>query len=381
MSAPSDTTKGKTMNIRAFQSGFLHVAGLLLLLACLAAVAIPAPCTGSVDLPALPEISDYKVAPSGIERSSSAVISWDVKNASSVYIDHGIGEVLPVGQAAVSPLYTTTYKLTAVNPTGARTRSITLNVNAPQLPAENTIDVDPVTGRNSSVDMRWEDYCLSGSYQVQIARDPLFTLKVYDSGILVPADSTSPAFWYPPGTLEAGHTYYWRVRTTQAATGQRIASPWSEAVPFSIRPGYAVSTPSYGVQSLSPASGATGVPVSPLAFSWSGYQGTTKYRFILARDAQLQNVVVEDFTPTSAYSLPVKLNYDTAYFWQASAVEPVPGDAGSVFTFTTESAPSDSTRTAPAPENVPVWAIIVIAIGVMLIAIVTFAAFKAAKKI
>ncbi|MFA5399605.1 MAG: hypothetical protein WC169_00490 [Dehalococcoidia bacterium] len=368
------------MNMRALQSSF-HAAALFLLYVCLIAVALPAPCAGSVELPTLPEISDYKVTPSGIERSSAAVISWDVKNASSVYIDHGIGEVLPAGQAAVSPLYTTTYKLTAVNSTGARTRAITLNVNAPQQPAENTVDVDPVTGRNSSVDMRWEDYCLSGSYQVQIARDPLFTLKVYDSGILVPADSMSPAFWYPPGTLEAGHTYYWRVRTTQAATGQRIASPWSEAVPFSIRPGYAVSTPSYGLQALSPANGATGVPVSGVAFSWSGYQGTTKYRFILAMDAQLQNIVVEDFTPTTAYSLPVKLNYDTAYFWQASAVEPVPGDAGSVFTFTTESAPSNTVQTASAPQSMPGWAIVAIAVGVILIAVVTFAAFKAGKKI
>jgi len=352
-----------------------------LICACMAVVTLPSPCAGSVDLPALPEISDYKVTPSGIERSSAAVISWDVKNASSVYIDHGIGEVLPAGQAAVSPVYTTTYKLTAVNSTGTRTRSITLSVTAPQQPAENTVSVDPVTGRNSSVDMRWEDYCLSGSYQVQIARDPLFTLKVYDSGILVPADSTSPAFWYPPGTLEAGHTYYWRVRTTQAATGQRISSPWSEAVPFSINPGYPVSTPSYGLQAISPASGATDCPISPLAFSWSGYQGTTKYRFILARDAQLQNIVVEDFTPTTAYSLPVKLNYETTYFWQASAVEPVPGDAGSVFTFTTESAPSNIVQPASAPDGVPGWAIAVIAIGAILIALVTFAALKAGKKI
>jgi hypothetical protein len=358
-----------------------------MLFGSLAVMVLPAPCSGSTDLPALPEISDYRVTPSGIERSSSAVISWDVKNASSVYIDHGIGEVLPSGQAAVSPLYTTTYKLTAVNSVGTRARSITLNVSAPQQPAEssanggNLVNIDPVTGRNSSVDMRWEDYCLSGSYQVQIARDPLFTLKVYDSGILVPADSTAPAFWYPPGTLEAGHTYYWRVRTTRAATGQWISGPWSEAVPFSVRPGYAVNTPSYGLQALSPASGALNCPVSPLAFSWSGYQGTTKYRFVLARDAQLQNIVVEGFTPTSAYSLPVKLNYDTTYFWQASAVEPVPGDAGSVFTFTTESAPSSSTRAEPAADIVPGWAIAVIAVGIMLIAVVTLAAVKAGKKI
>ena len=249
---------------------------------------------------------------------------------------------------------------------GIRTRSITLDVVIPQQATADMVDVDPVTGRNASVDMRWEDYCYSSKYQVQIARDPLFTLKVYDSGMLEPADSTAPAFWVPPGAFEAGHTYYWRVRTTQAVTGQRIASPWSDAMPFTVSPGYAVSTTSYGLQALSPANGAMGCPVSPLAFSWSGYQGTTKYRFILARDAQLQNIVVEDFTSTTSYALPVKLSYDTGYFWQASAVEPVPGDAGSVFTFSTESAPAVESPAGSTAGNVPGWAIAVIVVGALL---------------
>ena len=373
------------MHNRAYLPGFSRIAGLLLLCTCLiagAALVISQPCQGTVDPRTLPEIIDYKITPSGINLSSSAIISWEIKDAVSVYIDHGIGEVLPAGQASVSPRYSTTYKITAVNPAGTRTRSITLDVIMPKQETGNMVNVDPATGRSASVDMRWEDYCLSSKYQVQIARDPLFTLKVYDSGILEPAESTAPAFWYPPGILEAGHTYYWRVRTTQAATGQWIASPWSDSVPFTVRPGYAVNSSSYGVQSFSPANGATGCPVSPLAFSWSAYQGTTKYRFILARDAQLQNIVVEDFTPTTAYSLPVRLNYNTAYFWQASAVEPVPGDAGSVFTFSTESAPvvADSLPGSTA-DSVPGWAIAVIVAGALLVIIVTIAAFRAGRKI
>ena len=372
------------MHNRAYLTVFFWVTGVLC--ACLpafAALSVPTLCHGSVEPVTLPEISDYRVTPVSIDRSSSAIISWDVKNAVSVNIDQGIGEVLSSGQAAVSPLYSTTYRITAVNPVGARTRFITLDVVIPRQEQESgvMVNADPVTGRNASFDMRWEDYCCSGAYQVQVARDSLFTLKVYDSGILVPADSTAPAFWYPPGALEAGHTYYWRVRTTQAATGQWIISPWSDAMPFTVRPGYAVSTPSYGVQSLSPASGAIVNPLSPLAFSWSGYQGTTRYRFILAEDAQLQNIVVEDFTPATSYALKVKLNYDTAYFWQASAVEPVPGDAGSVFTFSTEPAPIVKNPAGPGAEHVPGWAIAVIVTAAILTVIVTIAAFKAGKRI
>ena len=132
---------------------------------------------------------------------------------------------------------------------------------------------------------------------------------------------------------------------------------------------------------MSPASGAIVNPVSPLAFSWSGYQGTTRYRFILAEDAQLQNIVVEDFTPATSYALKVKLNYDTAYFWQASAVEPVPGDAGSVFTFSTEPAPIVKNPAGPGAEHVPGWAIAVIVTAAILTVIVTIAAFKAGKRI
>ena len=90
------------------------MAGLLLLCACLTAtvaLAVSPPCLGAVDAGTLPEINDYKVTPSGIDRSDSAIISWDVKNAASVNIDHGIGEVPAAGQAAVSPLYSTTYKI------------------------------------------------------------------------------------------------------------------------------------------------------------------------------------------------------------------------------------------------------------------------------
>jgi len=372
------------MQSRTYLTRFIRVAALVLLCACLAAtaaLAVAPPCFGAVDAGTLPEINDYKVTPSGIDRSGSAIISWDVKNAASVNIDHGIGEVPAAGQAAVAPLYSTTYKLTAVNSVGIRIRFITLDVILPQQAKADVVDVDPVTGRNASVDMSWEDYCYSSAYQVQIARDPLFTLKVYDSGRLEPADSTAPALWVPPGAFEAGHTYYWRVRTTQAVTGQRIASPWSDAMPFTVSPGYAVSTTSYGLQAMSPANGAAGCPVSPLAFSWSGYQGTTKYRFILAKDAQLQNIVVEDFTSTTSYALPVKLSYETAYFWLASAIEPVPGDAGPVFTFSTEPDPAVQSAAGPTAGNVPGWAIAVIVVGALLAVIVAVAAFRAGKRI
>jgi len=361
---------------------FMIVTILCICLVGFAGLVIPSDCRAASESAALPEINAFKVSPSSISPGSSALLVWDVKNASIVNIDHGVGDVSAVGQVNVSPAYSTTYKITVSNSTGIRTRFITLYVTTTQIRTSDTVNSDPVTGRNASVDLNWEDYCYSSEYQVQIARDSVFTLKVYDSGILQPADTSSPAFWYPPGRLEAGHTYYWRVRTTRAVTGQWAISPWSEARPITVKPGYAVRANYDGIQALSPVNSGAGCPVGPISFSWSGYPDTTKYRFILARDAQLQNIVVEDFTANTAYAYNGALEYDASYFWQVMAVEPVPSDPSSLFTFYTLPAPrAVSGQSTAASVEAPLWAIVVIIAGVLLIGIVTLFAVKARERI
>lgn len=200
----------------------------------------------------LPRITTFQIAPAGITRGESAVLSWKAENAVAVNIDNNVGDVAPSGQITITPAYSTTYRMMVSNSTGIRTRYITLQVSEVIHEEPGLVGVDPVTGRNSSVDLSWEDYCYSSEYQVQVARDPAFTLKVYDSGVLQPADSVFPAFSYPPGRLEAGHTYYWRVRTVRAVTGQWAISPWSEARPITVEAGFPVRADSYGVQALGP---------------------------------------------------------------------------------------------------------------------------------
>ena len=108
---------------------------------------------------------------------------------------------------------------------------------------------DPATGRNAQVDFEWQHYCYSSDYQLQIAKDPDFTIIVLDTGAYRPASADSPAAYFPAGglapspssltrwaQLEAGKTYYWRVRVVRAATGQFIRSPWSEVKSFTIEP-------------------------------------------------------------------------------------------------------------------------------------------------
>ncbi len=361
---------------------------IIILVACLAAPDIVDGRTvvyaaEGIETALLPEIVNFTLSPVSIDYGSSALLIWNVRNAASISIDHDIGGVGMEGQVRVNPLYSTTYKITAMNSAGVRSRYITLEVTySDYAPGSDTVGCDPVTGRNASVDMAWEQLCLSSQYQVQIARDPGFTLKMYDSGIMAPADATSPAFWLAPGILEAGHTYYWRVRTRQAATGQYLISPWSEPQAFTVSPGYAVRTDYYGLQALAPSNGCTGCPVSPVSFSWSGYPNTTKYRFVLARDAQLQNIVVEAFTTTTSYELKGTLEYDTSYFWQVSAVEPIPSDPSALFTFHTMSAPGPAAPpSATDTTTMPVWALAVIIAGIALIIFAVIMVIKARRTI
>jgi hypothetical protein len=126
------------------------------------------------------------------------------------------------------------------------------------------IGSDPVSGRNQQVDLAWEQLSLSDRYDLQIAKDPTFDLRI-DPAIsnsdnissvtgsihirTDPVNVTSPAVWLSPGSLpEAGSDYYWRVRTYHAATWEFIRSPWSDTARFLVKPGFPVTSPSYGSQ-------------------------------------------------------------------------------------------------------------------------------------
>jgi len=266
------------------------------------------------------------------------------------------------------------------------------NTAAGTPPDEILIGTDPVSGRNDEVDLRWEDFCLSSKYQVQIAKDPRFTIIVVDTGVFATASAESPAAYYPAGgiarspsaltpwaNLEAGHTYYWRVRVRQAATGQYIRSPWSEAKSFTVGSGFPASNPSYGLQSLYPNNGCSNCPVKPASFTWSPFKDATKYRLVLARDAAMTQVVKDAEVTTTAYEHDGHLEYGQSYFWRVMALEPVPSDWSATFSFQTEAAPPPA-ATEPTPEPTPLWVWLVISIGLVLIIVIIIFIFKARRR-
>jgi len=217
---------------------------------------------------------------------------------------------------------------------------------------------DPVSGRNAQVDLRWEQLSLADAYQVEVGKDKWFDLAVseaepVDNPFFVPENSLYPAYYIRPGVLPgAGQDYFWRVRVRRAATGQVIRSRWSPAFSFSVRPGYPVSAPSYtGIESLQPCHNACDVPTYPLGFSWSPMQGATSYRFVLAGDPDLGQPVIDQTVDASAYKLPWRLEYATAYFWQVTPLKPVPGDSSPIFSFNTAAEPASPPQVIPADNT------------------------------
>jgi hypothetical protein len=262
------------------------------------------------------------------------------------------------------------------------------------------VGADPVTGRNSQIDLSWEQLCLTVWYQLQIAKDSAFTLRINPAinygntsgagqiqgvtgSILIKMDSTnntSPAAWIPPGALpEAGAIYYWRIRSAKSATSQIADSPWSAVQSFTVKAGFIVNTPYYGVQLLSPANGGIGIPTKPTQFSWSPWQDATKYEFDLAKDPEFQQMVTTANTTTTAYSYSGALDYATSYFWRVKALEVngqnIPSDWSATFSFQTSEPPAPPAP-APAEPATPIWVWVIIAIGAILVIVTLVLIFK-----
>jgi hypothetical protein len=249
---------------------------------------------------------------------------------------------------------------------------------------EGLVNCDPVTGRLGQLDLKWQPASLSRGYRVQIAKDENFALIVADIGadwggpFYTPPDLDAPAMRISPGgvvedangntwsitPLEANHDYYWRVTVQDVCTTDAITSPWSWREIFRVRPGLPVNTRYTGPQLLSPNNGCIGCTINPVSFSWSPFRETTNYRFVLAKDPVMSNIIVDTETNTPTYELERKLEYDSTYFWHVKTIGQFPSDWSPVFCFRTESAPALTvSETTPA---IPVWISVIIMLGLII---------------
>lgn len=78
-----------------------------------------------------PVIESFRADPVVVSPGGGSNLSWSVIGAARVEIDQGVGEVARKGFMQVKPIYTTTYRLTAIN--GSINRSTTLKIMVQQL--------------------------------------------------------------------------------------------------------------------------------------------------------------------------------------------------------------------------------------------------------
>ena len=116
--------------------------------------------------------------------------------------------------------------------------------------------------------------------------------------------------------------------------------------------------------------------VSP-AFSWSPMFRTAKYEFVLAKDAALQQVVVKTNVSQTAYMYDEKLDFNTGYFWQVRAIEPVVSDPSPIGTFTVVAEEKPVAPATEKPTPIPFWVWGVIALyAVLVVAMIAFAVVR-----
>jgi hypothetical protein len=89
-----------------------------------------------------PEIV-FNAGPSDILLGESSTLTWSTKDADSVSIAPGIGDVNPSGSVSVTPASTTEYILTATGPGGSAEARTTVSVTVP--PPTVTLHATPVT--------------------------------------------------------------------------------------------------------------------------------------------------------------------------------------------------------------------------------------------
>ena len=114
----------------------------------------------------------------------------------------------------------------------------------------------------------------------------------------------------------------------------------------------------------------------PIRFSWSPVKNATTYEFILAKNAQLTDIIMHEKTQTTAFELKSDLQPSTAYYWQVMAVAPVISDASPVGTFSLSESKITPQKPPPAnakpgsvaaPSALWIWIIIVIVAVLLLL--------------
>jgi hypothetical protein len=148
--------------------------------------------------------------------------------------------------------------------------------------------------------MTWEDTDKADLYEIQLAGDDNFS-EVIDRLVF---KSTSRSF---TPDLEAGHTYYWKVRSK---TGDAY-SAWANRFTFTTE----VGAPDL----VAPANDTLGQQID-VDLVWTEVGGADSYDVQISSDLDFENVVFEKTGVSSTTTPSSSISHYTEYFWRARTI-------------------------------------------------------------
>jgi len=176
--------------------------------------------------PAPPAIILFNATPSEINLGQSTTLKWDIKDAASVTIDQGIGEVDATGSVELSPAKIIAYTLTATNAGGTVSKSVVIYVNPPPPPPT---DITPPVIKNVSASSETETGAVitwatnkPGSSQVEYG-------KTTEYGLTATSDELATAHSITLSGLEPNTEYHYRVKSKDKAGNEASSTDYSFA--------------------------------------------------------------------------------------------------------------------------------------------------------
>lgn len=166
--------------------------------------------------PEPPAILLFSATPSEINRGESTTLKWYIKDATSVTIDQGLGEVAATGSVELSPAKTIAYTLTATNTGGTVSKSVVINVTTPT-PQPTTPDTTPPVIKNISASSETETSTVitwttnePGNSQVEYGKTTEYDLTATSDELTITHSVNLSG-------LEPNTTYYYRVKSKDKA--------------------------------------------------------------------------------------------------------------------------------------------------------------------
>ena len=164
--------------------------------------------------PEPPAIILFSATPPEINLGQSTNLKWSIKDATSVTIDQGIGEIAATGSIELSPAKTIAYTLTATNAGGTVSKSVVIYVSVPPPPPPDTTppvikNVLASSETETSAVITWTTN-EPGSSQVEYG-------KTTEYGLTATSDELTTAHSITLSGLEPNTAYHYRVKSKDKA--------------------------------------------------------------------------------------------------------------------------------------------------------------------